>query len=313
MSSLLLSTIEDAQEYGYESLPDADDLYHSLRWLKMDEGVGIARPFSVLSVPGAGRSPAAAAGWGLVVDEAAFWPFMRIDFVLSRLLEDRQVPRTPGIDKMLDSLMPSAYLGALRGGTTRLPVRAGLTGRMALQATTEVLDGGEAMARAEGIRSIAFLYVPPEDLPLRRALRDRGDAEFGPTPQRPGVACPRPHLRGLPGRLRQAPPRQHRMGTAEDRRCRGSEKRGRADQRPEPGNAAARGAALREVRYGASDRNGAPSARVGDARVRQIGPGNYRPLGGRPARLRGIYPGERDAVLAGYRIRLCVARETAIV
>ena len=123
MSSLLLSTIEDAQEYGYESLPDADDLYHSLRWLKMDEGVGIARPFSVLSVPGAGRSPAAAAGWGLVVDEAAFWPFMRIDFVLSRLLEDRQVPRTPGIDKMLDSLMPSAYLGALRGGTTRLAGR----------------------------------------------------------------------------------------------------------------------------------------------------------------------------------------------
>jgi predicted N-acyltransferase len=44
-----------------------------------------------------------------------------------------------------------------------------------------VLDGVEAMARAEGIRSIAFLYVPPEDLPLRRALRDRGYAEFGPT------------------------------------------------------------------------------------------------------------------------------------
>lgn len=180
MTSIHLSTIEDARPYGYDSLPAPDDLYHSSRWLKMDEAIGIARPFSVLSVPAGGRSPAQAATWGLVVEETAFWPFMRIDFVLSKLLDERQVARTPGIERMLRALLPNAYLGALRGGTTRLPVQADLTDLRAQQAIGEVLEGVEAMARAAGIRSVAFFYVPPEDQVLRRSLLRRVYTEFGP-------------------------------------------------------------------------------------------------------------------------------------
>lgn len=180
MRSLVLPTIEDAFAYGYDALSDPDDLYHSPQWLKMDEAIGIARPFNVLCVPDGERPPVVAASWGLIVDDDAFWPFMRVDTVLSMLMAERQVPQTPSTEKMLRSLMPNAYLGALRGGTTRLRVDPRLSGEMALRAIGEVLAGAESMARAEGIRSIAFFYVPPEELLLRQVLRERGYAEVGP-------------------------------------------------------------------------------------------------------------------------------------
>jgi uncharacterized protein len=180
MTSIVLPSIQDARYYGYDELPDPDDLYHSPQWLTMDESIGIAAPFSVVSVPD-GRPPQArAATWGLVVEDTAFWPFMRIDHVLGTLLDERQIARTAATEQMLAALMPNAYLGALRGGTTRLPVRADLAGPRALEAVGEVLDGAEEMARTAGVRSVAFFYVPPEELVLRRALVQRGYTEFGP-------------------------------------------------------------------------------------------------------------------------------------
>jgi|GEM_PF-1681291 len=62
MTSIVLPTIQDARQYGYDSLPDPDDLYHSPEWLAMDESIGIARPFSVVSVPEGGAPAARAAG-----------------------------------------------------------------------------------------------------------------------------------------------------------------------------------------------------------------------------------------------------------
>ena len=180
MTAIVLPSIRDARQYGYDSLPDPDDLYHSPDWLAMDESIGIARPFSVISVPEAGASAARAAAWGLVVEDTAFWPFMRIDHVLATLLDERQIVRAPVTEQMLAALMPNAYLGALRGGTTRLPARADLAAPLAHRAIEEVLDGAEEMARAAGVRSVAFFYVPPEDLALRRALVQRGYTEFGP-------------------------------------------------------------------------------------------------------------------------------------
>jgi len=180
MTSIVLPTIQDARQYGYDSLPDPDDLYHSPEWLAMDESIGIARPFSVVSVPDGGAPAARAAAWGLVVEDTAFWPFMRIDHVLGTLLDERQIARAPATEQMLADLMPNAYLGALRGGTTRLPVRGDLAGPQAHHAIGEVLGGAEEMARAAGLRSVAFFYVPPEDLALRRALVRRGYVEFGP-------------------------------------------------------------------------------------------------------------------------------------
>lgn len=180
MTSIVLPSIQDARQYGYDSLPDPDDLYHSPEWLAMDESIGIATPFSVISVPEGGARAARAATWGLVVEDTAFWPFMRIDHVLATLLDERQIVRTPATERMLAALMPNAYLGALRGGTTRLPVRADPDGPQALRAIEEVLAGTEEMARSAGVRSVAFFYVPPEDLTLRRALVQRGYTEFGP-------------------------------------------------------------------------------------------------------------------------------------
>jgi len=179
MAVLVLPTVAEAQKHDWDDLHDPDDLYHSPKWLRMEEQIGIARPFHVLSVP-EGSPAAAAATWGLVVDESAFWPFMRIDTVLSDLLDDRQVPQTAEVKEALGALMPSAYLGALRGGTNRLQIRPGLDPAAARAAATEVLDGVEAMAAGEGLRSAAFFYLPPEEELLRQVLRDRGYAEFGP-------------------------------------------------------------------------------------------------------------------------------------
>src|SRR5260370_2216847 len=180
MKSLRLNAIGNALESGCGALHDPDHLYHSPQWLTMGGEVGIARRFSVVCLPDNGP-PAVAAAWGLIVDDAAFWPFMRIDTVLSNLLEKRKVPQTSSTKKTLRSLMPNAYLGALRGGTTRLRVDPALPAGVARRALGEVLDGVETMARGEGLRSVACLYVPAEERPLRGVLHERGYVEFGPT------------------------------------------------------------------------------------------------------------------------------------
>jgi hypothetical protein len=87
MTSILLSTVDDALEHGYDLLADPDDLYHSSRWLQMEERVGIAKPFTVLSMPADDGSHATAATWGLIVEPDAFWPFMRADRALLAALE----------------------------------------------------------------------------------------------------------------------------------------------------------------------------------------------------------------------------------
>jgi hypothetical protein len=175
-----VSTMSEALTYRYDAVCHPDDLYHSAKWLMMEEQVGIARPFTVLSVPDSG-GPAIAGSWGLVVDSSAFWPFMRIDTMLSTMLAERNVPISPAMAKTLAGLMPNAYLGALRGGTTRLPVRIDADEIDARKAIGDVIDGAEAMARKDGLRSIAFFYVPVEDALLREVLRDKGFGEFGPT------------------------------------------------------------------------------------------------------------------------------------
>jgi hypothetical protein len=184
MRSVCLSSIEEALEYGYGELSDPDELYLSPQWIKMEEEVRVARPFHLLCLAdgeGASARPAAvAAAWGLVVEQSASWPFMRADYVLTQLLETRGIPVTPETGQTLKSLLPHAYLGALRGGTTRLQVSPALSPAGTRQAVREVLQGAEAMARAEGIASIAFLYVPDDDEFVREVLDDLGYLAFGP-------------------------------------------------------------------------------------------------------------------------------------
>jgi hypothetical protein len=181
----MLPGIDAALPYGYAQIAGPDDLYHSPQWLAMDEEVKIARPFSVLSFPrgtegSTGPSgPAHAGTWGLIVEQSAFWPFMRADSVLSLLAGERSVPLPGGPDHLERCLMPSAYVGALRGGTTRLPARPGLPAADTRAALTDVLDGVETMARAEGLRSIACLYLPGEDLIGREVLAGNGYYCFG--------------------------------------------------------------------------------------------------------------------------------------
>jgi len=177
MTALTFPGIAGAVSHGYDGVADPDDLYHSPQWLAMDEEVKIARPFSVVSQD-AGAT-ATAATWGLVVEDSAFWPFMRIDTVLTRLIGEQGLASGPDVTAALGALMPSAYLGALRGGTTRLQVRPGLTPGQTREALGAVLRGAGEMARAGGLRSIACFYAPADDLPLRQALGDQDYLCFG--------------------------------------------------------------------------------------------------------------------------------------
>ena len=179
MRTIRLPAVEEALKYGYAQLADPDDLYLSPQWIKMEEEVGIARPFHLLCLPDQDDTPAVAAAWGLVVEATAFWPYMRVDLVLKMLLEKHNVLVNAEMEENLRALMPSAYVGALRGGTTRLQVSPALGEAAARRAVSELLDEAEAMARADRIRSIAFLYIPPEDAVLRQVLEERGYTAFG--------------------------------------------------------------------------------------------------------------------------------------
>lgn len=181
MRPVVLETLDDALAHGYGTLHDPGDLYHSPSWLRVEDDVKIAPLFYALCLSDEARPAALASTWGLIVNDTASWPFMRVDIVLSALLDEHGVARGPGREKALDALLPNAYLGALRGGTTGLRVSPALGGAQARRAVNVILAEVEPMARARGIRSIAFLYAAAEDLVLRQALREHGYVEIGPT------------------------------------------------------------------------------------------------------------------------------------
>ncbi len=180
MVPAVTSSVTDAVKLGYADLVEPDNLYDTPSWHEIDEAIGIAKPFTVLTLPEAGSARATAAAWGLIVGEDAFWPFLRADSVLSMFLEERGLPGADAPAGTLSGLMPSAYLGALRAGTTRLLLRPGLTGAPARQAIRELLDEAEEMARGAGLNSIGCLYLPTECELERDALIEAGYTEFGP-------------------------------------------------------------------------------------------------------------------------------------
>jgi len=180
MRSLLVPTIAEALEYGYGALANPDDLYLSPQWLKVEEKIGLVQsPSYILCLAGEGHSPVVAAAWAFLVDEANWWPFVRIDMVFSKLLDERNIPVTPRTKEVLHSLLPNVVVGPFRGGTTSLRVHPDISAELARVAAAEILSEIEIMARAEGLRSVALPYVPAENRPLRDALRESGYMEFG--------------------------------------------------------------------------------------------------------------------------------------
>jgi hypothetical protein len=174
------SSVSEAVKLGYAGLAAAGDLYDSPEWHAIDEAIGIAKPFTVLALPGEGSTRAAAGTWGMFVGDEAFWPFMRADTVLSMFLARHGPAGLAGAGGRLSALMPSAYLGALRAGTTRLLVRPDLTAEQAIRALRALLDGAEQVARDAGLRSVACLYLPAADRRAREVLAEAGYAGFGP-------------------------------------------------------------------------------------------------------------------------------------
>jgi uncharacterized protein len=181
MITTVKPSVSESVKLGYADLVEPGNLYDSPAWHALDEAIGIAEPFTILALPEEGSTRAIAAAWGLVVDDTAFWPFMRIDTVLSAFLAQHGLADRAGEATTAPALMPSAYLGALRAGTTRLLTRPGIPGEQAKRALWSLLDEAETMAREAGLASIACLYLPATDQVQRELLLARGYAEFGPT------------------------------------------------------------------------------------------------------------------------------------
>jgi uncharacterized protein len=180
MRTLEFSTIEDAVAHGYGRLADPGDLYLSPQWLKLEQELEIAREaFYVLCFAAGDSSSPLAAAWGFHVNEAFWWPFVRTDLTLARLLGDRLTPDA-ACGATLQSLLPNIYLGAYRGGTSRLRVHPDLDEETARRAIGEVIDAIEAIARARGVRSTSFLYLQPGDRLVRQVLLDHGYLAIGP-------------------------------------------------------------------------------------------------------------------------------------
>lgn len=180
MVPAVTSSVAEAVELGYAELVEPDDLYDAPSWHAIDEAIGIARPFTVLALPRRGSTRAIAAVWGLSVGKDAFWPFLRTDRVLSMLFGRCGLPGGTVTADTLSALMPGAYLGALRAGTTRLLLRRGVTGQQSRAALHTLLEGAEEMARDAGLRSVACLYLPAECQLEREVLADAGYTGFGP-------------------------------------------------------------------------------------------------------------------------------------
>jgi hypothetical protein len=181
MVSAVTSSVSEAVKLGYAELVEPNDLYDTPSWHMLDEAIGIAKPFTVLALPQRGSTQAVAAAWGMLVGEDAFWPFLRVDRVLSMFFARRGLADGAVAADALSALMPNAYLGALRAGTTRLLLRRGVAGKPAQQALRSLLDGAEEMAHDAGLRSVACLYLPAADQFAREVLAEAGYVEFGPT------------------------------------------------------------------------------------------------------------------------------------
>ncbi|HEY7144974.1 MAG TPA: GNAT family N-acetyltransferase [Streptosporangiaceae bacterium] len=180
MIPAITSSVSEAVKFGYASLVEPDDLYDAPGWHAIDEAIGIARPFTVLALPEPGAAQADAAAWGMLVEPDTFWPFLRADSVLSMFARQRGLAGPAAQAGPLAGLMPSAYLGALRAGTTRFLLRPGMTGEQARAALRSLLAGAEEMAREEGLRSVGCLYLPAASTLEREVLAAAGYAEFGP-------------------------------------------------------------------------------------------------------------------------------------
>lgn len=181
MKALAVPTIDAAMSYGYGDLAGTDDLYLSPTWLKIEQDLGLAPYLCYLLCLAKGEQPLAAAVKGFTVDEAAWWPFVRVDMVLARLLEQREAPTCDATKDLLSGLLPNIYFGSARGGTTKLRLHPALDDARARAAVAGLLAGAEDLARDLGLRSITFLYTDPQDTLLRELLVGSGYAEFGPT------------------------------------------------------------------------------------------------------------------------------------
>lgn len=213
MSIEVCDSIDALQQRGYDALVSEDHLYLSAPWLRVEEHGAQPSPFHLVATAPGAREPGGVLSCFPLDDTSQPWPFTHVDFVLKRLMDKHEIPRRPGTDEALSSLMPTILCGGRRTSHTGMVLsrEASAEARRALCA--ELLDSVESAAARTGSHSITLLYVEEGDEELRGALTGRGYVEF-PTDPCALLTLVTPTFDGY----RQLLPRSRRGSIARERR-----------------------------------------------------------------------------------------------
>ncbi len=161
----------ELRDAGWDELTGPGDLYLSTDWLALLETLRVGRPGYLLGRdPRSGRPVAGLACYQLEAASTAS-PFTRPDrFLLARrgaaLASDQAA-----------ALLPSLLCGGRQIGLSRVLTAPAEPARR-VERVGRMIAAAEELARAEGARSLAFLYVERADPLLRNALTAAGYREL---------------------------------------------------------------------------------------------------------------------------------------
>jgi hypothetical protein len=175
-----VGTIADASRLGWDALVSPDDPYHTSSWLGIESAQTNVPPRYFLGWAAekpAGPADAALSCYPLDASSEP-WPFMRIDRVLLHRLQQASPPAGAGTETALAQLLPTYLCGGRRVADTRVLVDVRRPVGERRELIGDLLDHLERDARAQGVRSLSFLFVHEGDTVLREALAARGYLEF---------------------------------------------------------------------------------------------------------------------------------------
>lgn len=171
------ATAAELRAAGWDDLAGPGDLYLSADWLRLLETLQVGRPGYLLGRDA--RSSRLVAGLACYRLEAASTasPFTRLDRFLLAL------PAIPGAidhaeaEERAASLLPTLLCGGRQIGLSRLLTAPAEPGRRP-ERVARMIAAAEELARGQGARSLAFLYVEGDDVALRTELAAAGFREL---------------------------------------------------------------------------------------------------------------------------------------
>jgi uncharacterized protein len=164
------ASAEELDRAGWDRMTGSGDLYLSTRWLRLLEDLDVGRPLHLL-----GREPES----GSLVAGLACYLLTASNTPSSFTRVDRFLARAPGVRRTGDAgqralaLLPTLTCGGRQIGLSKLLTSPREPERRP-ERVAAMLAAAEGLARDQGARSMASLYVAAEDEVLRHSLAAAG-------------------------------------------------------------------------------------------------------------------------------------------